>query len=33
MEAVVLREKFRSLFTEAEIAEAHRRPEELGYFK
>ncbi|MDO9028486.1 MAG: hypothetical protein Q7U68_06475 [Candidatus Roizmanbacteria bacterium] len=33
MEAVVLQEKFRPLFTEAEVAEAHRRLEELGYFK
>ncbi len=33
MEAVVLRDKFRSLFTEVELAEAHRRLEELGYFK
>ena len=33
MEAVVLQEKFRSLFTDAEITEAHHRLEELGYFK
>jgi hypothetical protein len=33
MEAVVLRERFRSLFTEAEINEARRRLDELGYFK
>ena len=33
MEAVVLQERFRSLFTEAEINEAHRRLDELGYFK
>ena len=33
MEAVVLQEKFKSLFTEDELAEAHRRLEELGYFK
>jgi len=33
MEAVVLQDKFRSLFTEEELAEAHRRLEELGYFK
>lgn len=33
MEAVVLQSRFRSLFTDAEIAEAHRRLEELGYFK
>jgi hypothetical protein len=33
MEAVVLQDKFHSLFTEAELAEAHRRLDELGYFK
>lgn len=33
MEAVVLRDKFRSLFIEPELAEAHRRLDELGYFK
>lgn len=33
MEAVVLQDKFRSLFTEIELSEAHRRLEELGYFK
>jgi hypothetical protein len=33
MEAVVLQEKFHSLFTEAELAEARRRLEELGFFK
>jgi len=33
MEAVVLQEKFRSLFTPEELAEAHRRLDELGYFK
>jgi hypothetical protein len=33
MEAVVLQDKFRSLFTPEEIAEARRRLEELGYFK
>ena len=33
MEALVLQERFRSLFTEPEQAEAHRRLEELGYFK
>ena len=33
MEAVVLQAKFRSLFTQQELAEAHRRLEELGYFK
>lgn len=33
MEAVVLQERFRSLFTEDELAEAHRRLDELGYFQ
>jgi len=33
MEAVVLQEKYHSLFNEDELAEAHRRLEELGYFK
>ena len=33
MEAVVLLEKFRLLFTEVELTEARRRLEELGYFK
>jgi hypothetical protein len=33
MEAVVLQGKFRNLFTESELAEAHRRLEELGFFK
>jgi hypothetical protein len=33
MEALVIQERFRPLFSEAEIAEAHRRLEELGYFK
>jgi hypothetical protein len=33
LEAVVLQEKFRPLFTEAELAEARRRLEELGYFE
>lgn len=32
-EALVLKEHYRSLFTAEEIAEAHRRLEELGYFK
>lgn len=32
MEAVVLREKFRPLFTEEEIAEAYHRLDDLGYF-
>jgi len=31
MEALVIQDRFRSLFTEAEIAEARRRLEELGY--
>ena len=33
MEAVVLQDKFKDLFTETELVEAHRRLEELGYFK
>jgi len=33
IEALVIQERFRPLFTEAEIAEAHRRLEELGYFQ
>jgi len=33
MEAIVLQERFQSLFTEAEIAEARRRLTELDYFK
>ena len=33
MEAAVLQDKFHSLFTETELDEAHRRLEELGYFK
>ena len=32
MEALVIQERFRPLFTEDEIAEAKRRLEELGYF-
>jgi hypothetical protein len=32
MEAVVLQERFRSLFTQAEMNEARRRLDELGYF-
>lgn len=32
LEAVVLRPQFRSLFTEAELMEARRRLDELGYF-
>ena len=33
MEAVVLQEKYRELFTNDELAEAYRRLEELGYFR
>jgi hypothetical protein len=33
MEALVIQERFQSLFTDAEIAEARRRLEELEYFK
>ena len=33
MEAVVLQERFRSLFTQAEMNEARRRLEELNYLK
>jgi len=33
MEAVVLQDKFRPLFTEKELVEAHRRLEELGYYQ
>lgn len=33
MEAVVIKEKYHSLFTESELAEAHRRLEELRYFE
>jgi hypothetical protein len=33
MEAVVIKEKYRSLFTQAELAEAYRRLEELRYFE
>ena len=33
MEASVIQERFKPLFTDAEIAEARRRLEELGYFK
>jgi hypothetical protein len=32
MEAIVLQEKFKDLFTPDEIAEAHRRLEELRFF-
>jgi hypothetical protein len=32
MEALVIQERFRALFSEEEIAEARRRLEELGYF-
>jgi len=33
MEAVILQERFQSLFTEGELAEARRRLSELGFFK
>jgi hypothetical protein len=33
MEAVVLQDKFKDLFTVDELSEAQRRLEELGYFK
>jgi hypothetical protein len=33
MEALVIQERFRPLFSDQEVAEAHRRLEELGYFK
>ena len=33
VEAHVIEDKYRPLFTEAEITEAKRRLEELGYFK
>ena len=33
MEALVIQERFKPLFTDAEIAEARRRLEELDYFK
>ena len=33
MEALVIQERFRPLFTPKEIAEAHRRLAELGFFK
>ena len=33
MEALVIQERFKTLFTDTEIAEAKRRLEELGYFK
>ena len=33
MEAVVLQDRFRSLFTDDEIAEAYKRLDELDYFK
>lgn len=32
-EALVLKERYRPLFTDAQITEARRRLEELGYFK
>ena len=33
MEAVVLQDKFRTLFTEKELIEARRRLEDLGYYQ
>ncbi|SRR6266498_1785635 len=33
MEAVVLQDKFKDLFTDDELAEAHKRLDELGYFQ
>jgi hypothetical protein len=33
MEALVIQERFKPLFTAEEIAEAQRRLEELGYFR
>jgi uncharacterized protein YqgQ len=33
MEAYVIKERYQPLFTEEERQEAHRRLEELGYFK
>jgi hypothetical protein len=33
MEALVVDRRFQELFTESEVAEAHRRLDELGYFK
>lgn len=33
MEALIIQERFKTLFTDVEIAEARRRLEELGYFK
>lgn len=33
VEAAVLKERFRSLFADSELAEARRRLNELGYFK
>lgn len=33
VEALVLQDRFRALFTKEELAEAHRRLEDLGYFK
>jgi hypothetical protein len=32
MEAVVMQEKFKELFSAEELAKAHRRLEQLGYF-
>ncbi|MEA3351328.1 MAG: hypothetical protein U9Q82_11950 [Chloroflexota bacterium] len=33
MEALVIQDRFRPLFTQDEIEEAHRRLDELGYFE
>jgi hypothetical protein len=33
MEAYVIKERYKSLFTEEEVAEARRRLEDLGYFQ
>jgi len=33
MEAIMLQDKFRALFSEEEIAEAYKRLDELNYFK
>jgi len=33
VEAAVLKERYRSLFTDSELTEARRRLDELGYFK
>jgi hypothetical protein len=33
VEALILQDRFQDLFTDKELEEAHRRLEELGYFK